>query len=321
MHYGDNFYERLDISMVENPLVSVCIPCFNQGMFLKDSVISCLMQIYKNIEVIILDDASTDETPNYKVVHFEGRVDDRVKYFRSEEPSGTGGSFNKAISYATGDIIVLLCADDRFLDKRVINDIVDLFVNVPTMGHISRYYHQFIDGDLRPVRAWRCDDVIELANNPSGLAFRREAIQGKHLTNKMFVEVSTLVDEVVKEWAYDILRYDTVGVRIHNSISQSKDYYLKMWKSSPVEEWAKVGGSKLLTDFTSLIQIKNNFRTSAVLKECWNFIRLRPLNMLNPGFWFFSFVAIFTPRSILRTLPDLYRRTIGRWTTGERKRP
>jgi len=309
---GDHLYMQ--------PLVSVCIPCFNQSQFAIDAITTSLLQTYQNVEVIFLDDASTDETPKYKNLTWYGEKEPKFKYYRSETPSGTGGSFNKAISYAKGEIIILLCADDYFLDRNVIQDIVDLFNHVPSLGHISRYYHQFIDGDKRPVRAWRGDDVMELANNPSGLAFRREAIYGKELTNRMFVEVSSLVSEVCLEWGYDILRYDTVAVRIHQSISRSKDYYLKRWTSSPVEEWSKVGGYALLKDYTSILQIKNYFTMEAVLKEVWNFIRLRPLNLINPAFIFFALLAILTPRRILRNIPDIYRKTWGRWTTREVKR-
>lgn len=292
--------------------VSICIASHNMGHLLQEAIESCEMQDYKNIEIVVLDDASTDNTSELPVFKYP-----YVKYFRSESPSGTGGAFNKAILNSTGDIIVLLCADDVFTDQRVISDIVEEFCDV-SVGHVSRYYYQFVDGDRRPVRAWHNDDIIELANNPTGLAFRRLAIEGCELSNKMFVEASSLVSCVLnKKWNYRILRWDTVAVRIHKSISRTPGYYKKMWKTSPVEEWAKVGGSKLLTDYTSLIQIKNNFTTEAVVKEIGNFIKLRPLNLLIPSFWFFSIVSLITPRPILYKIPEIYRSTIGKWTTKE----
>lgn len=305
--------------MSENkPLVSICIACHNQAHLLGEAIDTCLNQEYPRelLEIIILDDASTDETRNLKSC---GNY--QLKYFRSETPSGTGGAFNKAISHANGEIIVLLCADDFFTNPLVIADIVHNFETYPQAVHVSRYYHQFIDGDRRPVRAWRSNDVMELANNPSGLAFRKSAIGKCQLSNKMFVEASSFVACIRENQLSVIIPYDTVAVRIHQSISQSKDYYLKRWVSSPVEEWSKIGGSSLLNDFTSLIQIKNNFKLSAVLKECWNFIRLKPLNIFNPAFLFFAGISIFTPRIILKRLPDIYRRTFGRWFTSEMKRP
>lgn len=302
---------------IKTAKVSVCIACHNQAHLLGEALVSCLKQDYKNMEIIVLDDASTDN-PRSAILSFP-----EVKMYRSDTPSGTGGSFNKAMDYARGDYIVLLCADDVFTDPHVLSDIAEIFKKVPKVAHVSRYYHQFIDGDRRPVRAWRCNNIIELANNPSGLAFRRTAITRCQLSNKMFVEASSLVACVMRNAANFsmIMPWDTVAVRIHQSIARSPEYYKKMWKTSPVEEWTKVGGSSLQHDFTSLIQIKNYFTTLAVLKECWNFIRLRPISILDVGFIFYALVSILTPKCILRHLPHIYRKTIGLWTTKEIKRP
>lgn len=293
---------------------------------LDEAIQSCADQDYDNIELIILDDASTDNPEYYEKLK---RQFVWMKYFRSDEPSGTGGAFNKAIAKSTGEYIVLLCADDVFTHKQVISDIAEVFDKSPQVGHVTRYYHQFIDGDRRPVRAWRCNDVFELGNNPSGLAFRREALkdgrtgQFYELSNKMFVEAVTLVHSVVQRsrWGCCIIAWDTVAVRIHQSISRNKAYYRKRWTSSPVEEWTKAGGTALQHDFTSLVQIKNYFTTSAVIKECFNFLKLRPINIIEPGFWFFGVVSILTPRFVLMRLPHWYRVTFGRWTTKELKRP
>lgn len=300
-----------------SPKVSVCIPCHNQGHLLPETLDSCIMQEYKNIEIIVLDDASDIKLQ----LRSEYRLNPTISGFRSEEASGSGGAFNKAMSFATGDIIVLMCADDIFTSPLVFSDIVENFNRYPQAVHISRYYHQFIDGDRRPVRAWRCGDVIELANNPSGLAFRKSAIGSCQLSNKMFVEAPSFVACIRKDALSIILPYDTVAVRIHKSTARSKDYYKTRWVSSPIEEWTKIGGEGLQKDFTSLIQIKNYFTISGVLKECWNFIKLNPFNIINPAFILFSLISVFTPRFILTHLPHLYRVTWGRWTTSEMKRP
>ena len=305
------------------PRVVICIPCHNQGHFLREAINSCMMQDYENLHVVVLDDNSKDNTK--EILHSLSHRYTNLHFLHSQEPSGTGGSFNKCIEfskqpYIDADIIVLLCSDDAFTCPQVISDIVKTFETYPDCVHVSRWYHQFIDGDRRPVRAWRGDDVIELANNPSGMAFRRNAMSELSLSNKMFVEVSTLVSDIIQRGFYSILKYDTVAVRIHQSISRNKDYYLKRWTASPVQEWSKLGGQSLLNDFTSLIQIKNYFTMEAVLKETWNFIHLKPINIINPCFLFFALVAILTPRKILIHIPHWYRITFGRWFTKEVKR-
>lgn len=293
------------------PLVSICIPCYNQWHLIRSALYSIDAQNYENIEVIILDDASTCKLIKPPTCQ---RFDTKIYY--SEEQSGSGGSFNKAIEKANGEIIFLLCSDDYITNKNVISDVVRVFNSSHAIAHVSRYYYQFIDGKEYPVRAWHNNNIIELANNPSGLAFRKSFLKDHKLTNAMFVESSTLVYKILKDgWDYYILPYDTVAVRIHQSISQTSGYYFKMWKSSPIEEWVKIGGKELLKDYTSLVQIKNNFKVSAVIKECFNFVKYRPISIIHPYFWFYAIVAIFTPRKILRILPHIYRITIGRLTT------
>ncbi len=317
------------------PKISVCIACHNQAHLLREAIESCLLQLHEDIEIIVLMDACTDNTKqvcdelgtnlvrNYEQLPYtKGWPTPTLKYYSSETPSGTGGSFNKAMSYATGDIIVLLCADDVFTDAHVLPDIAKEFKN-PNVVHVTRYYHQFIDGDRRPVRAWRGNQIIELANNPSGLAFRKSAIGKCELSNKMFIEASSLVFCVMvrnPKGIAVIIPWDTIAVRIHQSTARSKDYYRKRWVSSPIEEWSKVGGRALQNDYTSLIQIKNYFTTGAVFTECLNFLRLRPISILDIRFWFFAAISLLTPRFLLMRLPHWYRITIGRWTTREVKR-
>lgn len=100
-----------------NSLVTVYIPTFNRVELLKRAVDSVLQQTYKDIEIIIVDDSSTDDTPLY----LERLVaeDSRVKYFIKPERSGACVSRNIAIENATGYFITGLDDDDYFLSTRI----------------------------------------------------------------------------------------------------------------------------------------------------------------------------------------------------------
>lgn len=264
--------------------VSICIANYRQDQFLQEALDSIYMQTYPNIE---------------------------VKVYNDIEGIGSGEAFNHAISMATGDIVVLLCADDFFSDVHVIEDIVKCFQTHTRCMHVSRFYYQFVDGDFSPVRAWRGDNVIELGNNPSGLAFRNGF--GFKLTNKMFIEAPYMVRQAINLGSWSILEYDTVAVRVHKSTARSKDYYKKRWTGSVVKEWAKLGWK--MDDFTHLIQVANYYTKDGVCDEIINFIRVNPFNIFNPVFVFFSITALCTPRPILLWLPEFYRSTWGRMTT------
>jgi hypothetical protein len=86
-------------------------------------------------------------------------------------------------------------------------------------------------------------------------------------------------------------------------------------------DWYSIGGKEIAKDYVSLIQIKINFKTTAVMEEIANFIKLRPVNLLNPLFWLFSILALVTPRPVLRQIPCWYRKHIGSRITKKVERP
>lgn len=89
-----------------NLRVSVVIPTYNYGNFLVDCVSSVFRQSEKNIEIIIVDDGSTDNTPEV-VKSFNGRV----KYVYQEN-GGLSAARNTGLKHASGDLVQLLDSDD-----------------------------------------------------------------------------------------------------------------------------------------------------------------------------------------------------------------
>jgi len=303
------------------PLCSIVIATHNMGHLVWQTISTCIKQSYPYKEIILYDDCSTDNTQ--KSAEVWEKCLPQIKYVRGEVNVGVGEAFNRGIAHASGDIIILMCADDLITDFRFVNDVVRIFEDNPGCGHVSRWYHQFVGSDRRPVRAWRTQSPFVQANNPSGLAFRRESIMGNRCSNNMFIETTQLVHDVIMKdkWGYRILKWDAIAVRVHASTSTQPQYWLKRRVSSPVMDQVELGAKEIATDYVSLVQIKNGFTLQAVFEEIRNFIEIRPKNAWNPKFWFWAFVAIVTPRRVLRRLPDLYRRHIGRLITQEIKRP
>lgn len=92
------------------PLTSICIPTFNYGAFLRDALSSACAQTYSNIEVVVADNCSTDDTPRL-VAEFANR-DSRIRYHRNERNIGMQGNFNRCLQLAAGKYVKFLCADD-----------------------------------------------------------------------------------------------------------------------------------------------------------------------------------------------------------------
>jgi len=98
----------------ETPLVSIIIPTYNRAGFLKEAIKSVLAQTYKNIEVIVVDDGSTDNTPKL-VKQF---TDKRIIYLRQEN-KGASSARNKGIESARGNYIAFLDSDDIWLPQKI----------------------------------------------------------------------------------------------------------------------------------------------------------------------------------------------------------
>lgn len=93
----------------ENPLVSVIIPCYNQGRFLPETLNSVRSQSYTSWECLIINDGSTDETEK---IALEWQANDsRIKYF-AKKNGGLSSARNMGLSHAQGDYIQFLDADD-----------------------------------------------------------------------------------------------------------------------------------------------------------------------------------------------------------------
>lgn len=95
-------------------LVTFVIPCYNQWKYVYDAVKSCFEQTYPHIEVIVVDDASTDE-PSYRAAVGTKILRDfpKTKFYRHEENGGLSASRNTGINLASGAWIVPLDADDK----------------------------------------------------------------------------------------------------------------------------------------------------------------------------------------------------------------
>lgn len=105
--------------------ISIIIPCYNQGEYLKQCVESCLAQTWENIEIILVDDGSTDRTS--EEMERLSRTDTRIREFRLEANHGGCFARNYGLSKAIGDFIYFLDADDFLHDPDVLNTLIKLF--------------------------------------------------------------------------------------------------------------------------------------------------------------------------------------------------
>ena len=91
------------------PRISIVTPTYNQGNYIDQTINSVLNQKYPNLEYIVVDGASTDETPDVL-----SRYADKIDHIISEPDEGQSDAINKGMNLATGEILTWLNSDDLF---------------------------------------------------------------------------------------------------------------------------------------------------------------------------------------------------------------
>ena len=128
--------------MSNQPLVSVGIPTYNRSESLKRSISSVINQTYTNLEIIISDNASTDETQ--QICEEFSKLDSRIKYIRQSENFGAGNNFKFVLEKATGEYFMWL-GDDDWLDTDYIESCISFFIHNPNyalVGGRAAYYFE-----------------------------------------------------------------------------------------------------------------------------------------------------------------------------------
>jgi acetyltransferase-like isoleucine patch superfamily enzyme/glycosyltransferase involved in cell wall biosynthesis len=141
-------FDKIDIML--NPLVSIIIPCYNYARFVKDAINSALNQTYKNIQVVIVNDGSTD---NSKEVIEQYLENINVVYIEQEN-TGLAIARNNGIKKSTGEILLCLDADD-YISPVYIENIVKNFSDYKTIITTDVYY---------------VDELLNLTDNVTHLA-------------------------------------------------------------------------------------------------------------------------------------------------------
>ncbi|HYG03203.1 MAG TPA: glycosyltransferase [Chryseosolibacter sp.] len=172
---------------MSSPLVSVICLCYNQRDFVEEAIDSVLNQSYKNIELIVVDDASTDDSK--KVINEIVQKNPTIRFLSLDTNLGNCKAFNKGLSLTKGDYVIDLAADD-VLEQGRIQKGIDAFAShdkifgvhfsdalwIDEAGaerwrHSSKYPHETIpQGDIY------LDLITRFFICPPSMMFKREVI-------------------------------------------------------------------------------------------------------------------------------------------------
>jgi glycosyltransferase involved in cell wall biosynthesis len=134
------------------PKISIVTPSFNQGEFLEETICSVLNQNYPNLEYIIIDGGSTDNS-----VEIIRKYEKHLKYWISEKDKGVYDAIQKGFAQSTGEIMAWINSDDLYHPLSFLT-IAEIFTSFPEVswlqGNPSGFDEKSRNVALQPMRLW-----------------------------------------------------------------------------------------------------------------------------------------------------------------------
>lgn len=171
------------------PLVSICLPVYNGEKFLAQAIDSVLAQTYRNFELLVSDDCSTDGSS--EIIQRYAVRDGRIKSWSNDGRKGLFENYNVCMMHASGEIIKLFAQDD-VLEPGMLARVVEALAKNPDVALVStakrwigpdgsalKVFKQFPDDRIVPGKEVILYNLLRLTNwvgEPSTVAFKREHV-------------------------------------------------------------------------------------------------------------------------------------------------
>ena len=253
---------------------SIIIPIYNAEKYVEECVISVLNQTYKNIEVILINDGSTDRS--HAIALELASLDSRVTLYNTPN-SGVSAARNTGLSKAGGAYVVYIDADDYLVDTNVLEEL-DIATSLDCdliMYDIAT--HDLPSNDLPEPRVYagreQIDQLLpvlvdkEYINSPCNKAYKRELIDKHHIR---FNEQIRVGEDLLFNIDYfrhcntmyylrkQLYFYRSNDVSATNKYQANK-YFELMFVNNVLTDWLKTKGNSDLMNIAASIRFKNIF--------------------------------------------------------------
>lgn len=160
------------------PRITIITPSFNQGQYIEQTILSVIDQEYPNLEYIIIDGGSTDNT-----VEVIKKYEKYLAYWVSEPDQGQAHAINKGLAHATGDVFNWLNSDD-YLEPGALKEIGDHFSNHPDTDVYCGYTKCFFEEDGVTSHEYRMglkqsvtETILKVEMNQPGSFYRIDKVK------------------------------------------------------------------------------------------------------------------------------------------------
>lgn len=234
--------------------VSIIIPTYNRGQYLTEAITSALAQTLENLEVVVVDDGSTDNTA--EVVCRIG--DSRVRYIYQQNRGATA-AFNRGIRESNGDYISILGSDDSYLPDALVPLVAELD-RQPELGSVSGGY-RYVDergAFIREARPW--ESFRDLSTR-SWLFWCPTILQSSIIRKSWFDVVGGFDEEVriVQDWDFG-LRISYAGCKMAWVKTPVFDYRLHQGQITRDASQIRKDYRRVLNKFFAASDLPNDLR-------------------------------------------------------------
>lgn len=223
----------------ERPQVSIIIASYNHGPFVEEAIRSVLRQTYSNIQLIVIDDASPDDSATR--IERLRREDNGFLFLRNTANMGLQRSLGRAMAEVTGEYLGLLASDDFILDDKIERQVEFLrrheLDGVYSAGYVLREGGRKVPMDLGRVEemfsagtylkhVYVCDTYGAMFQ--SGL-FRAEALRSlAYVRERFWSDDWAITIKLLENYRIEFLNIPAVVYRLHG-----ENTYRKYWDSFP----------------------------------------------------------------------------------------
>ncbi|MGO3353608.1 MAG: glycosyltransferase family 2 protein, partial [Halomonas sp.] len=199
------------------PLVSVVVPAYNAENTINVALKSLLAQSWPNLEIIVVDDASTDGTA--KRVEKRARLEPRLTLIRHEKNQGAYSARNTGVKAAKGAFVTVHDSDDWSHPQKVERQVLALMRHASVMATQSFWVR--VDEHLQPLGPWHlCADWLE--PNPASVMVRREVFDTLGMWDEVAVAADNeFVERLQKHYGADALFKVAADVPLAFSLVQA----------------------------------------------------------------------------------------------------
>jgi len=231
--------------MEQFPLVSIVCLCYNHAPFVVDSLNSVVNQHYEPIEIIIVDDCSTDNS----VGVIEAWLADKkgITFIKNPENLGNTKSFNKALKMAKGDYIIDLATDDLLMPNSIVKQVEKfnttvyenvgiVYANASLIDEkgvlIAHYFNTGADGTLVNKRAGGDEYLRIITGGDEAMCTVTAMVKKKCLTNWMVM----MSDWLMKIWTFGYGRLASIDSILSTRSFFKKGCFLTHWVLISIEK-------------------------------------------------------------------------------------